>query len=286
MTQLLSKPQSPSILDEFQPNVKGMKPTTFWRIAEDIPKRLSWALMITSVAIPLLAWLILSNLPGINSTFFPSPQKVAGAFQHLWAKGFISKDILASCLRVGAGFTLSVVIAIPIGIAMGALASMRSLLEPIVGLLRYMPAPAFIPLLIIYLGLNEEPKIALIFIGTVFYNILMIMDAVKFVPKDLIEATYTLGGQRRQILTDVIMPYVLPNVIDTLRINIATSWNLVIIAELVAADEGLGKRILLAQRFLKTDEIFAYLIILGVIGFSLDLIFRQILKTSCRWAFD
>jgi NitT/TauT family transport system permease protein len=287
MTQILSDTRpSAAILDGFEPSSGSLKPTIFWRIAEDIPKRLSWVLMVISIAVPLLAWLVLSNLPGVNSTFLPSPQKVAGAFQHLWARGFMSQDILASSLRVAAGFALSVVIAIPVGIAMGALASLRSLLEPIVGLLRYMPAPAFIPLLIIYLGLNEEPKIALIFIGTVFYNILMIMDAVKFVPKDLLEATYTLGGQRLQVLTSVITPYIVPNIIDTLRINIAASWNLVVIAELVAAEEGLGKRILLAQRFLKTDEIFAYLIILGVIGFFLDLVFRQILRTSCRWAFD
>ena len=287
MTQLISKPTNPDLDALDAPSTSGsLKPTTFWRIAEDIPKRLSWSLMIASITIPLVAWLIFSNLPSVNSTFLPSPQKVVGAFQHLGSKGFISKDILASSLRVAAGFTLSVVIAVPIGIAMGALASMRSLLEPIVGLLRYMPAPAFIPLLIIYLGLNEEPKIALIFIGTVFYNILMIMDAVKFVPKDLIEATYTLGGRRLQVLTSVITPYIVPSIIDTLRINIAASWNLVIIAELVAAEEGLGKRILLAQRFLKTDEIFAYLIVLGVIGFALDLVFRWILKTSCRWAFD
>lgn len=287
MTQLISKPTNPDLDVLAAPATSGsLRPTTFWRIAEDIPKRLSWALMIASVVIPLVAWLIFSNLPGVNSTFLPSPQKVVGAFQSLGSKGLISRDIWASSMRVAAGFTLSVVIAVPIGIAMGALASMRSLLEPIVGLLRYMPAPAFIPLLIIYLGLNEEPKIALIFIGTVFYNILMIMDAVKFVPKDLIEATYTLGGQRLQVLTSVITPYIVPSIIDTLRINIAASWNLVVIAELVAAEEGLGKRILLAQRFLKTDEIFAYLIVLGVIGFSLDLVFRWILKTSCRWAFD
>ena len=169
---------------------------------------------------------------------------------------------------------------------MGAFASVRSLLEPIMGIVRYMPAPAFIPLLIIYLGLDEAPKIALIFIGVIFFNTLMIMDAVKFVPKHLLEATYTLGGSRWQTLMQVILPYVVPNILDAFRINMAAAWNLVVVAELIAANEGLGKRIAIAQRFFRTDEIFAYLIILGVIGFLADLALRMILKSTCKWAVD
>lgn len=263
-----------------------LRPTVFWRLAEDIPRSLNWSLMIASVLIPFVVWAIVSNLPGVNNTFLPSPQSVVGAFQRLWEKGFITSDILASVMRVSIGFFLAALVSIPLGIAMGAFASIRALMEPLMGLLRYMPAPAFIPLLIIYLGLDEEPKIALIFIGILFFNILMIMDAVKFVPKDLIETTYTLGGNRWQVLASVITPYVIPNIIDAFRVNIAGAWNLVVVAELVAAEEGLGKRILLAQRFLRTDEIFACLIILGVIGFTLDLLFRWILKTTCHWSFD
>lgn len=286
MTSILTDDRMPDALGQHQPRARSLKPTVFWRIAEEIPKPLQWGLMVASLVLPLVLWLIVSNLPGVNTTFLPRPQDVIAAFQQLASKGVIRQDTIASCFRVSAGFALSVAIAIPLGIAMGAFASIRALFEPIISLLRYMPAPAFIPLLIIYLGLNEEPKIALIFIGTVFFNTLMIMDAVKFVPKDLIEATYTLGGKRLQVIKSVITPYIIPNIIDTLRVNIATSWNLVIVAELVAAEEGLGKRILLAQRFLRTDEIFAYLIILGVIGFALDLAFRGVLQLTCRWAFD
>ncbi|MHC5732486.1 MAG: ABC transporter permease, partial [Nostoc sp.] len=97
-------------------------------------------------------------------------------------------------------------------------ASVRSLLEPIIGIIRYMPAPAFIPLLILYFGLDELPKILLIFIGTLFFNTLMIMDGVKFIPKELIETTYTLGGRRSQVLVQVIFPYLLPAIIDACRV--------------------------------------------------------------------
>ena len=263
-----------------------VEPTIFWRVAEDIPKILSWVLMVFSILIPFVGWFIAAKYLSIDSVFLPSPLDVGKAFINLWSKGFLVEDVWASFSRVSVGFILSALVALPLGILMGAFASIRSLFEPIIAVVRYMPAPAFIPLLIIYLGIGEEPKIALIFIGTVFFNILMIMDAVKFVPKDLIETTYTLGGRRWQVLAQVITPYIVPSIIDTFRINIATSWNLVVIAELVAASEGLGKRITLAQKFLKTDEIFACLIVLGLIGFCLDIFFRLLLRTTCKWALD
>ena len=279
MSNLISPDDSPEVTRS------SLQPTVFWRIAQNIPQSLAWALTVLSVAIPLLAWLLLSNYSGIESIFLPSPKDVIEAIGRLWSKGYLVTDSVTSFTRVSIGFLLSAAIAIPIGILMGTFASIRALFEPIIAIVRYMPAPAFIPLLIIYLGIGEPPKITLIFIGTVFFNILMIMDSVKFVPQDLIETTYTLGGKRWQVLSQVITPYIIPSIIDTLRINMASAWNLVVVAELIAASEGLGKRILLAQKFLRTDEIFACLIILGLIGFAIDLFFRLLLRFTCKWAF-
>ena len=262
----------------------SLEPTTFWRIGEDIPQSLSWLLMGLSVVIPFAVWWAIASFAGMESIFLPSPLDVVKAIGNLWSKGYLISDTLSSFTRVSLGFLLSAIVAVPLGILMGTFASIRALFEPIVGIIRYMPAPAFIPLLIIYLGIDEAPKIALIFIGTVFFNLLMIMDSVKFVPQDLIETTYTLGGKRKQVLFQVITPYIVPRIIDTFRVNMAASWNLVVVAELLAATQGLGKRILLAQKFLKTDEIFACLIILGLIGFAIDLFFRLLLRFSCKWA--
>lgn len=263
---------------------QGLPPTIFWRIAEDIPQLLQWGLMAISIVIPFSLWWLLASVGTVEDVFLPSPPQVAEAFGRLWEEGHLIQDTTASFLRVVGGFLLAAAVSIPLGIAMGTFASIRALFEPIIGIIRYMPAAAFVPLLIIYLGIGEAPKIALIFIGTLFFNTLMIMDAVKFVPKELIETTYTLGGKRWQVLFQVITPYVLPNIIDAFRINMATSWNLVIVAELVAAEQGLGKRILLAQKFLKTDEIFACLIVLGLIGFLIDLSLRLLFRVFCRWA--
>jgi NitT/TauT family transport system permease protein len=263
---------------------KTLRPTVFWRLAEDIPPRLNTALMMLSITIPLLLWWLATTIWTIDPKFFPSPAQVLEAFRSRWATGEILKDTIASLWRVCAGFFMAAAVSVPVGILMGSFASIRALLEPLFGLVRYMPAPAFIPLLIIYLGIGEEPKIALIFIGVFFFNSLMVMDTVKFVPKDLIESTLILGGNRITTLFQVIFPYVLPGILDAFRINFAAAWQLVVVCEMVAASEGLGRRIIFEVRGLHTDVIFANLIVIGVIGLSFDLLFQYLLHVSCRWA--
>lgn len=273
--------------------IPGIEPSTqspksfanvFWRLAEDIPKPLQTTLMITSIGLPLVLWWLVTTFGNVDPKFLPSPADVINAFGRLWSTRELLKDTVASLWRVGVGFLLAAICSIPVGVLMGSFSSIRALLEPLFGLMRYMPAPAFIPLLILYLGIGEEPKIMLIFIGVFFFNSLMVMDTVKFVPKDLIEATYTLGGNRLQTLLQVIFPYVLPGIIDACRINLAAAWQLVIVSELIAATEGLGRRISVAGRFLKTDEIFVGLIVIGVIGLSFDMLFQYLLRVSCKWA--
>ena len=265
---------------------KSLKPRLFWRMGEPIPASLEWKLRVLSIVVPLALWWVAAAVEIAPAKFLPSPMDVANALAGLVEQGVFFGDLRASMMRLGIAVVLASVVSIPVGIAMGAFASVRSLLEPIVGVVRYMPATAFIPLLIIYLGLGESPKVALIFIGVIFFNTLMIMDAVKFVPKHLLEATYTMGGSRWQTLTQVIAPYVVPNIIDAFRINMAAAWNLLIVAEVIAANEGLGKRIVIAQKFFRTDEIFAYIIVLGVLGFLIDLALVWIQKTSCKWAVE
>ena len=263
---------------------KSLTPTVFWRIAEEIPKPLNIGLTVTSIALPLLLWWLVTTFANVDPKFLPSPGKVLEAFGRLWNTRELLKDTVASLWRVGVGFLFALVFSIPIGVLMGSFPSIRALLEPMFGLMRYMPAPAFIPLLILYLGIGEEPKITLIFIGVFFFNSLMVMDTVKFVSKDLIEATYMLGGNRWEILTQVIFPHVLPGILDASRINLAAAWQLVIVSELIAATEGLGRRISVAGRFLRTDEIFVGLIVIGAIGLAFDLLFQYLLRVSCKWS--
>lgn len=271
-----------SIRNQLKP--KSLRPSVFWQISEEIPLRLNAALIIASIAVPFGLWWLITAVGNLNPKFLPSPLQVMAAGVRLWKSGELLNDTIASLWRVGVGFTLSSLCAIPIGLMMGSFRSIRALLEPLFGLMRYMPAPAFIPLLILYQGIDEEPKITLIFIGTFFFNALMVMDTVKFVPKELIEATYMLGGNRVATVLQVIFPHVLPGILDACRINLAAAWQLVIVAELVAATEGLGRRISVAGRFLRTDEIFVGIIVIGVIGLVFDLLFQYVLRLTCQWS--
>ena len=264
--------------------IATLQPTVFWRLAEEIPPPLGLSLTIASIAVPLILWWLVTTFATVDPKFLPSPQQVWAAGVKMGTSGELWQDTIASLWRVGVGFSLSMLLAIPIGILMGSFASIRASLEALFGLIRYMPAPAFIPLLIIYQGIDEAPKITLIFLGTFFFNALMVMDTVKFVSKNLIESTYMLGGNRIQTLIQVILPHVVPGVLDACRINLAAAWQLVIVAELVAATEGLGRRISVAGRFLRTDEIFVDLIVIGVIGIVLDLLFQYLIRSFCRWS--
>jgi len=161
---------------------KTLPQSTFWRITEDIPESLKWTLMVSSIIVPLIFWLLISSFAGIESVFLPSPLAVIQALGKLAEQGFLIQDTITSFLRVVGGFFLGGLFAIPLGILMGTFPSIRSLMEPIIGVVRYMPAPAF------------------------------------------------------------------------------------------------------AQKFLRTDEIFACLIVLGIIGFALDLSFRLFLHWTCKWS--
>ncbi|MCU1462285.1 MAG: sulfonate/nitrate/taurine transporter permease [Acidimicrobiales bacterium] len=256
----------------------------FWRLREPIPKRLRVSLMVVSVVVPLAAWVILSGTKTVDPLFLPTPTSVFRAFQRLWSSGTLQSDMSATLTRVGIGFALVVVISVPLGVAIGTFESVQALFEPMIGLLRYMPAPAFIPLLIIWLGLGESSKITLLVVGTVFFNTLMSADAAGDVPKELIDASYTLGATRWTVVRKVVVPHALPGLIDAMRVNIAATWNLVVVAELIAAQSGLGYRIVRAQRFLQTDQIFAVLIVIGVIGVAIDLSFRALRNVAAPWA--
>ncbi|MCY4332861.1 MAG: ABC transporter permease [Cyanobacteria bacterium MAG CAR1_bin_15] len=260
-------------------------PIQRWFLSEALRSSV-WRLGLHAVSLllPLLIWQVVSHAQVVDPAFLPSPGQVIDSLWSMARSGILMADASASIRRVMLGFLLAAVVGTPLGILMGSFATIRALLEPLSGFLRYMPAAAFTPLLIIYLGIDEAPKIALIAIGTVFFNMLMVMDSVKFVPRELIETTLTLGGSRRQVVAQVITRYTLPSIIDTLRINMATSWNLLVVAELLAAEVGLGKRIQLAQRFFRTDQIFADLLVLGLTGFAIDLAFQGLLRLTCRWA--
>lgn len=242
------------------------------------------AVLVTlSVLLPLAAWLLLGASGAVDPRFLPTPQEVWSAGLDMAASGQLWTDTWATVERILYGFGLAVLVSVPLGIAMGSFTAANAVLEPLSGLLRYLPAAAFTPLLLIWLGIGEPPKVALIFLGTVFFNMLMVADVVRLVPRDFLDVAYTLGARRREVLAKVIVPHALPGIIDAVRVNFAAAWNLVVVAELVNSETGLGKRILLAQRFTQTDKIFAILVVIAVIGVLTDVLLRLARNRIGRW---
>ncbi|WP_254566893.1 ABC transporter permease [Oscillatoria sp. HE19RPO] len=261
-----------------------LKPSIFWSIRQGFPYRLRILLAISALGIPLVVWSILSYGGWISPMLLPTPTAVFSAGIQMFAQENLWGDVVASFLRVAAGFFAAAAVGIPIGIAMGTFYSMDSLFSPIVGTVRYMPVAAFIPLIIVWFGLGESAKIVIIFLGIVFYNAIMIADAVKFIPNELLNAAYTLGANRWHILWRVILPASVPSILDTLRVNIAGAWNFLVISELIASDRGLGFRIARAQRFVQTDRVLVTIVVIGAIGLLLDLAFKTLSKRVTPWA--
>ena len=260
------------------------KPSPFWRFREEVPFRLKWTLLVISSIAPIAAWIILYQTHTVNEIFLPSPWDVIDSGQRLISNGSLWDDAAASLRRVAIGFGISILISIPLGLAMGSFRSIQHLFEPMIGFVRYMPATAFVPLLLIWLGLDEAPKIALIFIGTVFFNTIMVANLVWSVPTELVKVSYTLGASTRTVFAKVIFPHAVPGMFDTARVNLAAAWNLIIVAELLAATEGLGFRIVRAQRFLNIDQIFFVLIVIGIIGVTFDISLRVMRNKVAPWS--
>lgn len=255
-----------------------------WNIRQSIPRRLAAAIILFSVAVPLLLWTILSYAGWVPEMFLPTPTKVLQAGLEMLVKGDLVPDTLISCGRVLSGFIVAAVIGVPMGIAMGTFSSMDSLFAPLVGTVRYMPVTGFVPLIVIWVGLGEDSKVLIVMLGVVLYNAIMVADAVKFIPSEMINVAYTLGATQRDVLFQVILPGTFPSVLDTLRVNISSAWNYLVIAELLAAQNGLGFRIVQSQRFLQTEKVLFCLALIGAIGLMTDYGLKWISSALTPWA--
>jgi NitT/TauT family transport system permease protein len=263
---------------------KHLQPSQFWTIRQQVPRRLKLLMPLIGSIVPLLLWSILSYGGFTSPTFLPTPTAVLAAGWQMWQEGTLLPDILISTARVLGGFLAAAVVGIPLGIATGTFENIDGLFKPLVGTVRYMPINAFVPLIMIWVGLEENAKIVMIFLGIVLYNSIMIADAIKFISDDLLNAAYTLGANRREILLKVILPASLPSILDTLRVNIAGAWNFLIFAELIAAQSGLGFRIIQSQRYLNTDKVLFCIVLIGLIGLVTDYIFHRLAVAITPWA--
>ena len=229
-----------------------------------------------------LAWWAATGLDLVKPIFLPSPASVATQLGKLWADGTLLTDLKASIYRISVGFLIASVLAIPIGVLIGSFRTWEAAIEPLVDFIRYMPVVAFVPLSILWAGTSDAQKFLIIFIGTFFQQVLMIMDNVKRVPADFVGLGRTLGLPDRKILTRIVVPSALPGIWDTLRISLGWAWTWLVLAELVAATSGLGYRITVSQRYFQTNTIIGYILLLGILGLITDQVMKALGKVLFR----
>lgn len=207
---------------------------------------------------------------------FPAPTDVLNALYVLFAERDFHLDVLASLQRIGISFLLALAVALPLGVLMGSFPLVEAALNPLVSPFRYLPAPAFIPLLLMWLGADESQKIALLFLGVIWFLITLIMDNTKAVRLELIETARTLGATTSQVLRTVVLRAAAPGIVDTCRQMLAVGWTYLVIAEIVAATDGIGAMMMRARRFVRVDDVMAGIVIIGLLGLLLDLLFRAL----------
>ena len=220
----------------------------------------------------------------VPKTFLADPRTMLkSGYALLVQHGFLA-DIAMTVWRVLGGFLIAAAIAVPLGVLMGAYKPVEAFFEPFVSFARYLPASAFIPLLILWAGIGEAQKLAVIFIGSFFQLVLMIAVSVGNTRRDLVEAAYTLGAGDRGIVTRVLLPSSAPEIAETLRMVLGWAWTYVIVAELIGASSGIGHMITDSQALLATDQIIFGIIVIGLIGLVSDIAFKAANRALFPWA--
>ena len=210
----------------------------------------------------------------VSKTFLADPFTMIEEGRLLLTKHGFLGDIGITIWRVVGGFVLAALVAIPIGILMGAYKPIEAFFEPFVSFARYLPASAFIPLLILWAGIGELQKLLVIFIGSVFQVILMVAVTVGNTRRDLVEAAYTLGAGDSGIIHRVLLPSSAPEIAEILRLVLGWAWTYVIVAELIGSSSGIGHMITDSQALLNTGQIIFGIIVIGLIGLVSDFLFK------------
>lgn len=261
----------------------NLRTTGLFAIRSEIGKRWKISGVLFILAAGLLLWSIMSYGQLVNRTFLPTPDQVLRQFGIQIQTPVFWHNIGISIYRVGMGFLLACILGVPLGILAGTFRFAEAIIVPPTEFIRYMPATAFIPLIMVWVGIGESAKILVIFIGCFFQLLLMVADNTRTVSNDLLQTSYTLGAGRWQAIEKVLIPALLPDLMNTLRLIIGWAWTYLVVAELVAANSGLGYSIMKAQRFLNTDIIFVGIITIGLLGLLTDRIFAYCHRRFFPW---
>ena len=229
------------------------------------------------------AWTFATLGGYVSKTFLADPMTMLrDGWLLLTQFGFLG-DIGVTVWRVVGGWVLAAAVAVPVGILMGAYKPVEAFLEPFVSFARYLPASAFVPLLILWAGIGETQKLLVIFIGSVFQIILMVAIAVGNTRRDLVEAAYTLGSGDRGVVRRVLIPANAPEIAEILRLVLGWAWTYVIVAELIGSSSGIGHMIIDSQALLATGQMIFGILVIGLIGLVSDFAFKALNRRLFPW---
>ena len=242
---------------------------------------------IVTVLVLLVLWFAATRFEWVRPIYWPSLGAVGERAVSLWSSGFrnveLWEHVWISVYRVMSGVFYGAVIGIPLGFAMGLSTVARGLFDPVVEFVRPIPPLALIPLVILWFGIDEFAKIFLLFLASLFIMTIAARAAVSSVRISKVHAAYSLGASKWQVLRHVILPNALPEIFTGLRTAMGVCWGTVVAAELVAADRGVGSMIMIAKNFLQTDTVVIGIIIIGAIGYALEMLMRFAERLLVPW---
>ncbi len=235
-----------------------------------------------------MLWWVATHNGWIRDLFLPTPERIITSFSEAW-KGEIQggrplpEHFGWSLFRVFTAFALACVTAIPVGIAMGVSRIARGVFDPPVEFYRPLPPLAYLPLIVIWFGIEETAKIVLIYLACFAPLAMAARAGVKSVMIEQINAAYSLGASKWQVIRHVIIPAALPEIFTGMRISIGFGWTTLVAAEMVAANAGLGQMVLNASNFLRTDVVIMGIFVIGVVAYAFDLLMRFIERAVVPW---
>lgn len=265
---------------------------SLWSLRTPVPRGTARLVSMVSVAVLVAAWCVLSYVEVtrdgrtealVPHFFLPAPDQVVKSLLYLFFEKDLHVAIGVSALRIVKAIALSIAVALPLGIAMGAFDLVNRVFEPIVAPMRYLPITAFIPLLILWFGIDESQKVAFLFLGTVVFLLPAVVDAIRLVPEELVQTAFTLGATKAQVIRTVLIPAALPAIFDGFRVMNAIAWTYIILAELVNPQTGIGYILRLAEQHLKPEWSFAGIVVVGVIGIVTDQVIGGVNRLLFGW---
>lgn len=241
---------------------------------------------VISFALVLVVWEVVARLAGWSAQVFPGPVTVAQGMIELLLSGKLLADSAASLFRVTIGFDLAVLIGVPLGIVLGRQAHLSRFVSPLIQFLRPISPLAWIPLAMLWFGIGEQPAIFLIFLSSFFPLVTATVIAVHDIKPIYFQVAANFGFTRREVLFKVIFPAILPDIVTALRMTIGIAWVVVVAAEMIAVQSGLGYLILDSRNALRMDYVMVGMIVIGIIGLMIDYMMRRLTQLDeLKWHF-